>query len=116
MDLFAYLLVVFSKTLPCLIYVKNQILYIQGHNFLPMVFTVDADSKLSFVAKLDAAVRKEAETMSAMAKFRSMDKQALGAASSKSVTTHQNAIKYVQLLHYNILPFDLHAVCDQKSV
>ena len=59
-----------------------------------MLFTVNADGKLAFMAKLDAAIQKEAETMSAMAKFRSMDKQALGASSSKSVSTHVNTIKY----------------------
>ena len=69
--------------------------FIQGHEFLPMLFVVDATGKISFAAKLDAAVQKEAEAMSAMAKFRSMDKQALGTSSSKSVSTHLNAIKYV---------------------
>lgn len=65
----------------------------KGHDFLPMVYSVNDSGKLGFVAKLDAAVHREAETMSAMAKFRSMDKHALGAAASKSVTTHENAIK-----------------------
>ena len=64
-----------------------------GHDFLPMLYVDNDDGSLSFVAKLDAAIQKEAETMSAMAKFRSMDKQALGTSSSKSVTTHLNAIK-----------------------
>lgn len=66
-----------------------------GHDFIPMVFSVNADNQLSTPTKLDAAVQKEAETMSAMAKFRSMDKQAWGSSSSKAVSTHENAIKYV---------------------
>ena len=68
---------------------------ILGHDFLPMIYVDNGDGSLSFVAKLDAAIQKEAETMSAMAKFRSMDKHALGSSSSKSVTTHLNTIKYV---------------------
>ena len=69
-----------------------------GHDFLPMVYVDNDDGSISFIGKLDAAIQKEAETMSAMAKFRSMDKQALGTSSSKSITTHLNAIKYVSIL------------------
>eukprot|EP00795_Rhopilema_esculentum_P008924 gene8924-16550_t len=87
----------FLPFLSCLWITENTVAA-AGHDFLPMLFVVSGDGKLSFMAKLDAAIQKEAEAMSAMAKFRSMDKQALGSASAKSVTTHANAIK--QLCFY----------------
>jgi len=88
----------FLPFLSC-IWITENTLVAAGHDFLPMIYVNNGDGSLSFVAKLDAAIQKEAETMSAMAKFRSMDKHALGASSSKSVTTHLNTIK--QLSYYN---------------
>ena len=75
-----------------------------------MIYVNNGDGSLSFVAKLDAAIQKEAETMSAMAKFRSMDKHALGASSSKSVTTHLNTIKYV---HFSLSVFLFPCIYEQ---
>eukprot|EP00794_Sanderia_malayensis_P005918 gene5918-6604_t len=86
----------FLPFLSCVWFTENT-LAAAGHDFLPMVFAVDGNGELSFVAKLDAAVQKEAEAMSAMAKFRSMDKQALGTATTKSVTTHANSIKQLSV-------------------
>ena len=48
---------------------------------------------MTFIQKLDVEKKKESETMSAMAKFRTLDKQASSGNSEKGVnTTHQNAI------------------------
>jgi len=71
-----------------------------GHDFVPMVFSHDANNKLSFVAKLDEPAKKgdEEETMSAMERFRNLDKRATGSKEVKSSTTHSNAI--VQLSVY----------------
>lgn len=65
-----------------------------GHDFIPMVFSHDGNNKLSFLAKLDQAVKKDddEETMSAMERFRSLDKRASGSKEAKSLTTHTNAI------------------------
>jgi len=76
------------------IWLNEQSLVAGGHDFVPMVFTHDGN-KVSFVAKLDQAAAKsgdEEETMSAMERFRSLDKRALGAKEAKSLTTHTNAI------------------------
>lgn len=69
-----------------------------GHNMVPMVFDV-TESSLTFMAKLDqpAAAGDEEETMSAMAKFRSMDKNATTKKADKSQTTHSNIIKQICL-------------------
>lgn len=73
-----------------------ELLYFSGHDFVPMVFTHDNNNKLSFISKLDQPVKKggDEETMSAMQRFRSMDKRATtGEGESKSETTHTNSIK-----------------------
>jgi hypothetical protein len=64
-----------------------------GHDYVPLLFSVDDAGKLTFNQKLDVSKKKESETMSAMAKFRTMDKEASTGDSGKGVnTTHQNAI------------------------
>ena len=72
-------------------------LYNLGHDYVPMSFSHDDNNKLIFMAKLDQAAKKsgdEEETMSAMQRFRSLDKKATtGAKDSKSLTTHNNLIK-----------------------
>ena len=77
-------------------FVLLLLLCVSGHDFVPMVFTHDNNNKLSFISKLDQPVKKggDEETMSAMQRFRSMDKRATtGEGESKSQTTHTNAIK-----------------------
>ncbi|XP_031554175.1 actin-related protein 2/3 complex subunit 1A-like [Actinia tenebrosa] len=72
-----------------------------GHNNLPYLFTHDDNDKLTFIEKMDAPKKKEdTGTMSAMAKFRTLDKKGQGAdesSSSSSNTTHQNAINKLEL-------------------
>lgn len=60
-----------------------------------MVFSHDGNNKVTFMAKLDQPAKKgdEEETMSAMQRFRSLDKRATGTKESKSLTTHTNVIK-----------------------
>ena len=66
-----------------------------GHDFIPMTFIHGDDNQISFLAKLDQPIKggDEEETMSAMERFRSMDKRATGHKEAKAVTTHTNAIK-----------------------
>ena len=60
---------------------------------MPLLFNVDGGGQVTFKQKLDVVKKKESETMSAMAKFRTMDKEASTGESGKGVnTTHQNAI------------------------
>jgi actin related protein 2/3 complex subunit 1A/1B len=64
-----------------------------GHDYVPLLFSVDDAGQLTFNQKLDVAKKKESETMSAMAKFRTMDKEASTGDSGKGVnTTHQNSV------------------------
>lgn len=65
---------------------------------MPILFKHDASDKLSMVQKLDVPKKKEGGgNVSAMAKFRTLDKQAQSAEESSSGTgvhtTHQNAIR-----------------------
>ena len=64
-----------------------------------MSFSHDDNNKLTFMAKLDQPAKNsggEEETMSAMQRFRSLDKRATtGGKESKSSTTHNNLIKLV---------------------
>lgn len=71
-----------------------------------MVFTHDGNNKVSFIAKLDQPVKKggDEETMSAMDKFRSLDKRATGTKEAKSSTTHTNTIVYVLFVSCQCVP------------
>jgi len=80
--------------LTTLVWLTEGTLVAGGHDFIPMTFCHDG-SKVTFQAKVDQPAKKgdEEETMSAMAKFRSLDKKATtGAGDSKSLTVHSNAI------------------------
>lgn len=70
-----------------------------GHDFVPMVFSHDDNNKITFLAKLDQEEKKgdEEETMSAMERFRNLDKRATGSKEAKSATTHTNAIKQISV-------------------
>jgi len=84
------------------IFLTENTLVAAGYDFVPMVFAHDpATNKVSFLAKLDEPAQKgdEEETMSAMERFRNLDKKASGSKQAKSSTTHSNAI--VQLSFYS---------------
>jgi len=91
------------KNLPfvtCLFLSENA-LVAAGHDYVPMTFSHDDNNKLTFMAKLDQPAQKsgdEEETMSAMQRFRSLDKRATtGAKQDKSSTTHNNMIKQLSV-------------------
>lgn len=91
-----------SNNLPFMscLWLSESTLVAGGHDFIPMVYTHDNNNKLSFISKLDQPVKKsgdEEETMSAMERFRSMDKRATGTKEAKSETTHTNAIKQISV-------------------
>ena len=80
------------------IHVVDTQLVIPGYDYIPILFSHDDNDTLSKGEKLDVPKKKETSgTVSAMAKFRTMDKQAQSADDSGSGTgvhtTHQNAIK-----------------------
>ena len=69
-----------------------------GYDYVPILFGHDDNDALTPGQKLDVAKKKESSgTVSAMAKFRTMDKQAQSSDDSGTGTgvhtTHQNAIK-----------------------
>jgi len=90
-----------SSSLPFMtcVWLSESTLLAGGHDFIPMVFTHDDNNNLTFISKLDQPVKKgdDEETMSAMERFRSMDKRATGAKKEKSETTHENSIKQMTL-------------------
>ena len=70
-----------------------------GYDYVPILFSHDDNDSLSLGQKLDVAKKKEdSGAVSAMAKFRTLDKKAQSADESGSGTgvntTHQNAIKW----------------------
>lgn len=63
-----------------------------------MLFEVDANSKVQYAGKLDASLKKEASNVSAMNKFKSLDRHARSDTNDTSLETlHQNAITSVCL-------------------
>lgn len=91
----------FLPLLQCVWITENSIVA-AGHNNMPYLFTHDDNDKLTFIEKFDAAKKKEdSGTMSAMAKFRTMDKKGQGAdeadGGSAINTVHQNAINKVEI-------------------
>lgn len=72
-----------------------------GHDYVPTLFTHDDKNQLTFIQKLDVPKKKEGGgQMSAMAKFRTMDKHAQSSDETDAgavTTTHQNAINCVRV-------------------
>lgn len=71
----------------------------QGHGCCPMLFDVDVMSgKIQYVGKLDASLKKETSSVSAMNKFKSLDRHARTETNDTSLETlHQNAITNICL-------------------
>lgn len=95
-----------------------------GYDYVPILFSHDDNDSLSLGQKLDVPKKKEdSGAVSAMAKFRTMDKRAQSADESGSGsgvnTTHQNAIKWEILLHVPLFSlFTLEGLgngCNQTS-
>lgn len=80
------------------VWITENSIVTAGHNYMPMLFTHDDNGQLTFIKKLDTAEKKEAGAVSAMAKFRNLDKQAQSSEETSAVnTTHKNAINSVQV-------------------
>lgn len=84
------------------VWVTENSIVTAGYDYIPILFSHDDNDTLSTGQKLDVPKKKESSgTVSAMAKFRTMDKQAQSADDSGSGTgvhtTHQNAISQVQI-------------------
>jgi len=91
-----------TKELPLLtaLWLSENTLVTGGHNMVPMVFRHSDDNTVTFQAKLDgqpAEKGDEEETMSAMARFRNLDKRATGKKDDKASTTHVNIIKQISM-------------------
>lgn len=90
------------KDLPLLscVWLSETTLLSAGHSFNPEVFSHDDNNQLTFLCKLDEPKKKgddEEETMSAMERFRNLDKNASAGKVAKSTTTHDNAIKQLSV-------------------
>jgi len=76
---------------------KNSILA-AGHGCCPMLYSVEDSGRLSFVTKLDVSTKKDTSSLSAMRKFRSMDRTARCDSSDTTLSTlHQNTITDIRI-------------------
>lgn len=79
-------------------WVTPRSLVAAGHGCCPMVYSVDENGKLSQISKLDASQKKEQGTLSAMSKFKSLDRTARTDQSDTMLdTVHQNTITGLQV-------------------
>lgn len=77
--------------LTCL-WVSNSYIVAAGHSCCPILYSVNGN-QIQFVAKLDLAQKKESAGISAMKKFKSLDRQARVEVNDTELDTiHQNAI------------------------
>jgi len=76
-----------------LTWISNRSIVAAGHSCMPLLYVLDANGQLSFAAKLDTSLKKEAGGLSAMRKFQSLDKQARVESNDTNLDSiHQNAI------------------------
>lgn len=68
-----------------------------GHDCLPKLFRYSDDGNVTFVSDLDVQKEKEAGTMSAMNRFRDLDKKGTANSSTDLKTKHQNTITQVAI-------------------
>lgn len=84
-----------SEFLPFLscTWISNKSIVAAGHSCIPILYKVNDNGQLSFVAKLDASQKKESGGLSAMRMFHSLDKQArIETTDTNLDSIHQNAI------------------------
>ncbi|XP_065644924.1 actin-related protein 2/3 complex subunit 1A-A isoform X2 [Hydra vulgaris] len=90
-----------TSSLPFLsvVWVSENSLVTAGHDFVPMVFSYGGDNTVKFVAKLDQPLKNdgEEETISAMDKFRNLDKKNTGKRDEASSTAHVNVINQLSV-------------------
>lgn len=71
-------------------------LWLQGHDCCPMLFNCDDRGLLTFVSKLDIPKQSIQRNISAMERFRNMDKRATTEDRNTTLETlHQNSITWV---------------------
>lgn len=71
-------------------------MHVQGHDCCPMLFRCDDGGTLTFVSKLDLPKQSIQRNISAMERFRNMDKRATTEDRNTALDTlHQNSITYV---------------------
>lgn len=68
-------------------------LLLQGHDCCPMLFSFDDGGALTFISKLDIPKQSIQRNISAMERFRNMDKRATTEDRNSTLETlHQNSI------------------------
>nr|CAH7723567.1 unnamed protein product [Callosobruchus chinensis] len=74
-------------------WITNNSIAAAGHSCIPVIYSVDNNGQMSFVAKLDTSAKKESGGLSAMKMFHSLDKQARMEVSDTNLDSiHQNQI------------------------
>jgi len=87
-----------------------------GHGCCPMMYAVEDSGKLSFVTKLDVSTKKETSNLSAMRKFRSMDRTARTDSSDTTLSTlHQNTITDIRILRGSKANAEAVSTCGADS-
>ncbi|KAG8435172.1 hypothetical protein GDO86_013208 [Hymenochirus boettgeri] len=84
-----------TEFLPLLsvIFVSENSFIAAGHDCCPMLFTYDDHGSLTFVSKLDIPKQSTQRNISAMERFRNMDKRATADDRNTTLETlHQNSI------------------------
>lgn len=66
-----------------------------GHDCCPMLFTFHGPQRLAFVSKLDIPPEAKESKLTAMSKFRNLDKSAAETVNAKLNTLHQNTITQI---------------------
>lgn len=81
--------------LACL-WINENSLVVAGYDYYPVLWSHDDAGKLTYINKLDSAEKKETGRVSAMAKFKDLDKRAQTGSGDTSVqSTHQNAVTQI---------------------
>jgi len=81
------------------IWISDNSLLAAGHGCCPMIYGVEDSGKLSFVSKLDSQQKKDTSNLSAMRKFRSLDRTARSDSSDTTLSTlHQNTVTDVRVV------------------
>ncbi|KFO32923.1 Actin-related protein 2/3 complex subunit 1A [Fukomys damarensis] len=89
---------------------ENDCVVAAGHGCCPMLFNYDDRCCLTFVSKLDIPKQSMQRNMSAMERFRNMDKRATTEARNTALETlHQNSITQVSI--YEVDKQDCHKFC-----
>ncbi|XP_073402778.1 actin-related protein 2/3 complex subunit 1A [Dendrobates tinctorius] len=89
-----------TELLPLLsvIFVSENSVIAAGHDCCPMLFTYDDHGSLTFVSKLDIPKQSTQRNISAMERFRNMDKRATTEDRNTTLETlHQNSITQVSI-------------------